>query len=97
MHIQFPAEDLRPLVRDVVRELIPELQALIPATRDRDGYSEQEAADRLGLKVWVLRDARKRGEITASKITGRRIRYTQRDIDEYLASHRYEPKRPAGR
>jgi excisionase family DNA binding protein len=83
------AEVLRPLVRQIVAEVVAQLEhdrAQIP-----DGplaYSEEEAARLLGLEPHVLRDERRRGKIGASRIVGRRVRYTREDLTGYLAGRR---------
>jgi hypothetical protein len=91
LSLSLPAEALRPLVAEVVAEVLAHLEA------DRahldDGhlcYSEEEAARLLGLRPHVLRDTRRRGEIVASQIVGRRIRYTRDDLLRYLAERRVE-------
>jgi hypothetical protein len=83
------AEALRPLLREVVAEVLAQLEhdrAQIP-----DGplaYSEEEAARLLGLEPHVLRDERRRRRIGASQVVGRRIRYTRADLLDYLAGRR---------
>ena len=57
---------------------------------DKLCYSEEEAARLLGLKAHNLRDARLRGQIQASQITGRRIRYTRDDLLRYLSDNRWD-------
>jgi hypothetical protein len=51
-------------------------------------FIEEEAARLLGLELHVLRDERRRGRIATSQIVGRRIRYTQADLLNYLAARR---------
>lgn len=89
MQIAFGAEEMRPLVRQVVAEVMAELQQH-PALADdsRLAYSEPEAADLLGVKSHVLRDERLRGRIDFTKIVGGRVRYTKAQLAEYLARGR---------
>jgi hypothetical protein len=73
------------LMSDIVKRAVAE------AMRDcgqrettRLSYSEKEAADLLGVKPYVLRDARRRGEVKATKV-GRKVAYTTRQLENYLA------------
>lgn len=87
--LALPADALRPLIAEVVRETLAQLHA--DEGRLGDGklaYSEEEAARLLGLEPHVLRDERRRGRIRASQIVGRRIRYTKDDLMSYLAGRR---------
>src|SRR5262245_10680396 len=72
-------EALRPLIAEIVAQVLAQLDAdRAKVSGDRLAYSEAEAATLLGLKEHVLRDERRRGQIGASSIAGRRIRYTRR-------------------
>jgi len=51
-----------------------------------------EAARMLGLNSWQLRDLRLRGEITPSRLTGKRVRYTKEDLTNFLRERRQQPK-----
>src|SRR5262249_41369695 len=95
--LALPAEALRPLVAEVVREVLRQ-QADAAATLDGDrlAYSEPEAARLLGLEPHVLADERRRGRIGASQVVGRRIRYTREDLAAYLAGRRLNGKGGAG-
>lgn len=93
MKVEFAGEDLRPLVREVVAEVLEQAEAERAKLNDhRIAYSEAEAARMLGLERHQLRDERTRGNIGASVVVGRRIRYTRDDLLEYLGRRRYEPK-----
>ena len=85
------AEALRPLVAEVVTEVLARVEADRAKLDGRLGYSEEEAARLLGLEPHVLRDERRRGRIAASQIVGRRIRYTREDLVAYLLARRVEP------
>lgn len=50
---------------------------------NRLAYSEPEAASLLGVKPHVLRDARIRGEIFATRVGGR-LAYTRNELMSYL-------------
>src|SRR5262249_58504706 len=83
------SDSLKALVRAVVAEVISELeQARQQIPEGRLAYSEPEAAAMLGLQPHVLRDLRLRGEIRASQVVGRRIRYVREDLVAYLQNCR---------
>jgi hypothetical protein len=79
---------LEPLIRATVEATVARLEFARATLDDRLAYGEAEAARLLGLEPYVLRDERLRERITASSIVGRRIRYTKRDLLDYLASRR---------
>ena len=83
---------LKPLVAEVVREVLSQTRTDNRQLPDSPlAYSEPEAASLLGLEPHQLRDARLRGVIRASKITGRRIRYRREDLVAYLDRCPYTP------
>ena len=88
LSLAIDADALTPLIVQIVNA------TLARALDDREKstgklcYSEAEAAALLGVGPHVLRDERQRGRIVASKIAGRRIRYTDADLRNYLASRR---------
>jgi hypothetical protein len=86
--ISVPPEALRPLVEQVVAEVLARLDAARPHLDGRLAFSEEEAARLLGLQPHVLRDERLRGRIAASTIVGRRVRYTREDLVSYLVQRR---------
>jgi hypothetical protein len=86
LHIE--SEALRPLIGQIVREVLTELERDRATVAGRMAYSEEEAARLIGLEPHVLRDERRRGRIAASSIVGRRIRYTPADLASYLAARR---------
>ncbi|MEM9354447.1 MAG: helix-turn-helix domain-containing protein [Planctomycetota bacterium] len=74
----------------------PELEAIVttvvdrvlqsaPSRLDRDrlGFPEAEAAALLGVRQYVLRDARLRGEITGRKL-GRSWCYSRKALETWL-------------
>jgi hypothetical protein len=75
--------DLRPLVLEVTRELLAQNASAILPT-ERIGYPEREAAQLIGVKWHVLRDARLRGEVRG-KFVGKRIVYERGELLRYLA------------
>src|SRR5262249_53987099 len=78
----------RVLIGEVIQQALGARGALRDLLPDDGGlaYSEAEGAALLGLHSWQLRDERLRGRIPASRITGRKIRYTRQDLLEYLAA-----------
>lgn len=90
MNLQIPPEVLRPLVREIVSEALTQFQADGQlASNGRLAYLEPEAAALLGVRGCVLRDARLRGEITATKVGGR-IAYEVVELQNYLKRNREE-------
>jgi Helix-turn-helix domain len=88
--LQVDFATFRPLMQRVIEETLARVEADRVNLPDRLAFSEAEAARLLGLAVHVLRDERLRGRILASRIVGRRIRYTRDDLIAYLASRRRE-------
>ncbi|HMF15751.1 MAG TPA: helix-turn-helix domain-containing protein [Gemmataceae bacterium] len=83
-------EALAPIIRAVVTQTLAHLDAdrqRLPEN-GRLAFSEEEAARMLGLEPHQLRDERRRGRIGGSSIVGRRIRYTRKDLLDYLAGRR---------
>ena len=92
MKLEIDPAELEPVIRRVVEETVAVLEQR-RADLDGEAFSEERASRLLDLEPHVLRDERLRGRITASQIVGRRIRYTRRDLLDYLASRRYAPSR----
>lgn len=86
MKLQLDADDLRPLVRLVVQEVLAEVEADHAKLDGGLGYSEPEAAALLGIQRHALRDCRLRGEVRASKI-GKRIVYPREALLSLLANN----------
>ena len=78
------AEALRPLIKLIVAEALAELSASALGAGDQIAISEADAAKLLGLNRHQLRDARRRKEITCSRI-GRRVVYDRGELRAYLA------------
>ncbi len=83
--------DLKPVIREVVHVIWEKLQSREASIGDRLAYTESEAAEALNVKRHVLRDARLRGEITASKI-GKRIVYEKSELIRFLVERRFQGK-----
>lgn len=91
--LQFDSDTLRPLVAAVVAETLANVgaaEAVLPA--GRLAFPEREAASLLGLQSHQLRDARLRGEITATKV-GALIGYERTELLDYLARNRQYGRR----
>lgn len=88
--VTFDQAALAPLIQQVVVETLAALEAERGKIDGKLAYSEPEAARLLDLHPWVLRGERLRGRIAASKIVGRRIRYTRADLIDYLTRRRVE-------
>ena len=86
---------LRPLIKAVLSEALPELlkQELLRDVLDgRIAYTEPEAAKKLGLNPWQLRDIRLANKIGHTRIVGKRVRYLPADLIAYLQTH-HQPSR----
>ncbi len=86
------ADELRPIISAAVAETLAQLRADESAVGGKLAFSEQEAARLLDIEPHVLRDARLRGSIAASRIAGRRIRYSRADLLAYMSANRTESK-----
>jgi hypothetical protein len=79
--VHLDAQELRPLMEQVVREVLAQLEADHRQIGDDVApYSEPEAAARLGMLPHQLRDERRRGRIGHCRIVGNRVRYTDNDL-----------------
>jgi hypothetical protein len=92
LNLQLDAAILEPIIRKVVAETITQMEAERAKLGDRLAYSEAEAARLLSLRPHQLRDARLDGRITASQVTGRRIRYSREDLLRYLTENRWQAR-----
>ena len=85
-------ELLRPLVKEIARELLVELEEARAALSDKMAFGEEEASRLLSLNRHQLRDERRRGRISASIGPGGLILYKREDLANYLAGRRWQPK-----
>ena len=83
MKIELDRETLVPLIEQVVAETLRQVDQDRAQLGDRLGFTEREAAELLGLPRHSLRDARLRGEISASRI-GRRVLYRREELENFL-------------
>jgi hypothetical protein len=87
---------ITPLVRQIVREALAQLEEARAALPDKLAYSEAEAATLLSLAPHQLRDERLRGRIKPSLGPGRRILYTRQQLLDYLRSREWQPGSECG-
>lgn len=78
--MKLEAKDIQQIVSAVVSELRGQS---ILQDASRVGYTEVQAAEALGLPRYVLRDARLRGEISASKV-GKKYVYSREALVNLL-------------
>lgn len=83
MKLQLDESDLRPLVRAVVAEVLQQTRDDQAKMNGRLGYTEPDAAALLGIQPHVLRDCRRRGEITG-RLVGKRIVYSRDALLRFL-------------
>jgi hypothetical protein len=79
MKLDLDPSDLAPIVEAAVLGVIAKRDDL----GDRIGFPEQEAARLIGCRSYVLRDARRRGEISGRRI-GRSVFYSRRALIAWL-------------
>lgn len=82
--------DLTEDIKRIVVEAIHEIRDQGVLLDDQLAFSEPKAAEKLGLNPWQLADERRRGRIGFSRIVGGQIRYTTRDLTNYLHRVRQE-------
>jgi hypothetical protein len=75
---------LVPIIERAVDAAVSRLERRLAEHGHNQVLTEEEAAAILGLAPHVLRDERRRGRISASRIVGRRIRYVREDLFGYL-------------
>ena len=82
--IQLTNEAFRPVVQEIVAEVLTHTAALQAGPTDQIGYTQVEAAALIGVEWYALRDARLRGEVSARKV-GRRLIYAREELERYVA------------
>lgn len=90
LKVDFDLEALTPLIVSIVAVALAKIQSDEAKLGKKLAFSEPEAAALLDLEPHQLRDARRRGVIAASIITGRRVRYLRSDLTDYMARCRVE-------
>jgi hypothetical protein len=87
MQMMFDGDELAPLIERVVIQVLDRRAANDAKLDGRLAFTEPEAAALLGVKPYVLRDCRLRGEVEGSKI-GKRIMYSREELMKLLAANR---------
>lgn len=82
---------LLPFIRPIVAQAVEETHRQREADEaklgnDRLGHTEAESAALIGVAQHVLRDARRRGEISA-RLVGKKYIYARSEILRFLADH----------
>lgn len=90
--LRLSADELRPIVQEVVRTVIDELTNLNQLVHGKLALSEEDAAELLDLNSWQLRDLRLAGKIGFTRIVGNRVRYIVPDLLDYLRHHHQASK-----
>jgi hypothetical protein len=85
-NLNIDAAELEPVIERAIERVLARMEESRQLLGDKLCYTEAEAAAILDVNPHVLRDERLRHRIRASKIVGRRIRYTRADLVDYLAS-----------
>jgi hypothetical protein len=89
MQIRFDDNDLEPVVTQVLAKVLAQREADSEKFGGRLAFTEPEAAALLGMKPYVLRDARLRGEVIGSRI-GKRIFYSRDQLLKLLVQNQTE-------
>lgn len=89
MKVDFEDDDLTPLIERVVSRVLSQREAESEQVGHRLAYPEAEAAALLSMKPHVLRDARLRGEVVASRI-GKRVFYSRDALLKLLAKNQID-------
>jgi hypothetical protein len=74
---------LRRLIAEVLDERLGAVDRELPP--GRLGFTEHEAAERLGIPRHVLRDCRRRGEIQETRRLGRRVWYSRETLERFAS------------
>lgn len=90
MQFHLSADEIRPLVSEIVQATVNQMEADKAGLGDQLAYSESDAAQLLGLKTHQLRDERLRERIASTRIVGGQIRYSREDLLAYLRRNRSE-------
>ena len=86
MNLHIDPEELRPVIEATVAEVLAQRDADQAKLGDRLGFTESESASLMGVAQHVLRDARRRGEISA-RLVGKKYIYARSEILQFLADH----------
>ncbi len=90
-----PADELRAMLREVVREVLPALLAQSAVNNPSQLLDIDQAAQHLGLGASTLRKLAARCEVASVK-SGRRLLFRAADLDAYAETRRRSPDRVRG-
>ena len=79
--------ELRPVIAAAVASVLEQLDRDRAKVGQRLAFPEPEAAELLGIRSHVLRDARLRGEITGARV-GKKTLYSRESLLKFLADRR---------
>ena len=88
--LHFDRDDLRPIIEQAVAEAIEQLTEERARFSGRLAFTEPEAAALLGVKPYVLRDCRRRGELVGAKV-GSKILYAHDELIRFLDRQKEKP------
>jgi Helix-turn-helix domain len=87
MKVTFDPELFQPLIAQIVIEILAQLEADEARLGNRMAYPEPEAAALLGVAPHVLRDCRRREELSAT-LCGKRFLYERTELLRFLREGR---------
>lgn len=80
--LQIGVDVLRPLIKQIIREVVQELNDDREQFGGKLAYPLPEAAALLGVRQHVLRDARGRGELVG-RLIGKKIVFSREELVAY--------------
>ena len=83
MQITFDNDNLEPLIRKVMNQVLAQRDADGEKFSGRLALTEPEAAAAIGIRPYALRDCRLRGEISGAK-AGKKVVYSIEELKEFL-------------
>jgi hypothetical protein len=83
VHIELEEAVFQSLVDTAVQRALARIGEERTRLNGRLAYTEPEAAALVGVKPYVLRDCRRRGELPGAKV-GSKIVYTRSDLEAFL-------------
>ena len=87
MKIEFSPADLRPLVKEVITEVLARVEADHARLNGQLAYPEAEAAATLGIAKHALRDLRLSGHVVGCRL-GRKVVYERGELEKLLGENR---------
>ncbi len=93
MRFTIDDNDLLPLIERTVAAAMERLESISEKLNGRLAYPEPEAAALLGIRPHVLRDARLRGTVKATRV-GKRVLYARDDLLRLLRDNQLVTTNP---